>query len=132
MTLDDEQDKLAFRPEFAARVLDAAEALRRRRRLVLRWTGAAAAVLVLTAAAGLGMRPRLALQQPQAEAVPELIASMNALSAGPETRSEPLDFMFPDAEPLARFSDRYSRSGLGATRNDNVIFADEAEESDGD
>jgi hypothetical protein len=131
MVDDDADGEVAFRPDFAARVLAAAEA-RRRRRLLLRWAGAAAAVLVVTAA-GLGMRPSLAPQQrPQAAQVPELVESVNALSLGAETRTEPLDFMFPDAAPLARFSERYGRSGFGASVSDNVIFADEAEESDGD
>jgi hypothetical protein len=44
-------------------------------------------------------------------------------------QTEPLDYMFPEAAPLAQFADQYSGAVSGATAaRQNILFAGETEQ----
>ena len=93
-------------PDFAARVLDAADSLAARRR---RWrvTGASVVCVGIAATAvWFGQRP-----VPQS-AAPGRVPVFASVSSRPgnvriaaETSRNALSWMFPDAEPLARYAD---------------------------
>jgi hypothetical protein len=128
MMPEETQDEgLPFRPDFAARVLDRADDIVARRRST-RWTvgsGAVAAALVVFVM-------WRAQPSPDPEPVPQQIAGseMSTLYAARVAEMGPLDFLFPDAAPLARFSQRYAGSG-DATGDEAVLFPDAAAEIDG-
>jgi hypothetical protein len=123
MTPDRTHEELPFADGFAARVFETAGriAARRRRR---GWI-AVAAVLAAGAVAlraGTGTAPT-----PEA-AAPAILA---AAGPGPDAygraaATDPLDYMFPDAAPLARFSEQYASAYGGAAGND-APFAGDAE-----
>jgi hypothetical protein len=92
--------ELPFSPDFAARVLRAADAVTRRRR------AAAAAVFLLAGGVLAASLLRPASAPPRAWPDTDLeIAATDGLE------TEPVDYMFPDAAPLAQFSERYSDTG---------------------
>jgi hypothetical protein len=99
-------NELEFREDFTTRVFDAVDATRRRARV--RWA-AAGSVLVIVGAAAVFIQPR-APQAPRA--VPVAVASTAAAY-------EPVDYMFPDATALLRFSEAYS--GSAVPENEDIL-----------
>jgi hypothetical protein len=117
---------VAFRPDFAARVLDEADAIAGRRR-----RQGAAVAMAAVALAGLGLWG----MQPAREAAPRVsapatqVARNGELPAADETaQADPLQWMFPDAEPVAQFADTYTDAAMGgAEQRQQLLFADESE-----
>jgi hypothetical protein len=117
---------VAFRPDFAARVLDEVDAIARRQR----WQGTAVAMAAI-GVVGLGLWG----MQPAREAAPRIavpstqIASNRELPPADETaQSDPLQWMFPDTEPVAQFADVYADTAMGgAEQRQQLLFADESE-----
>ena len=103
--------ELFFSPDFAARVMTQANTIRKRRRAW--YLGVASAAL-----AGMGVTVSAVLVVPARLAAP---APSMSLAAGPEeridvpgdTRTDPLQVLFPDAVPVVRFADRYSEMAYG-------------------
>jgi len=129
MTGEKHDEALLFRPDFAARVLNAADTIAVRRRN-LRWTAAAAFTPVLAGAAFFA-----AWQMRAVTAASEGRVVLEVASAGPgalttfrSAQMGPLDFLFPDAGPLERFSDLYGESN-NTLENDAVFFPDAADDS---
>ena len=110
--------ELPFRPDFAERVLGAADAqIARRRRL--RQAGAAAAVLLIGGMVALGtLRPVSAPVSAQ-QAQIETTASLD-ITAIEEPQTEPVDYMFPDAGALNAFSESYSSAFSGSYYDDDT------------
>jgi hypothetical protein len=117
---------LPFSPDFAGRVLDEADRVAARRGNVMRLGGLAAAVAV-TGAFGLW-----SMIGARAPAPPSMIVANAQTMSGAvaeSARTEPMDYMFPEAAPLAEFADEYSGAVAGATTaRQNILFAGEAEE----
>jgi len=119
--------ELPFRSDFAARVLDEADIIAARRRRTRRTIAPMAAVAGIVAFAVWQMRPA-----EEAGPIPREVARADSGSM-PGLRSarmEPLDFLFPEAAPLARFSDRFSGSG-DAVEDDAVFFPEAEDDADG-
>ncbi|HTK79191.1 MAG TPA: hypothetical protein VL286_01995 [Rhizomicrobium sp.] len=122
------RDDLPFRRDFAARVLQEADRISARRRRVA-GAGVLAAVAAVTGAFAFGIWSMVTAREPMppmnspavANADAETIASLDS------AQTEPLDYMFPDAAPLAQFADRYSTAATGgATARQNILFAEDA------
>lgn len=121
--------ELPFRPDFAARVLAEADGFVARRR---KWKISGAAVGAIGA-----MLLGLWSVSPSRNTRPELTAS--AWQPGetgefgwPEEARfrDPLQWMFPDAQPVAQFADLYSNASNGGVRQrQQMLFADAAGES---
>jgi len=118
--------EVTFRPDFAARVLDEADALVRRRR----WQGAvgATAAVVLLGLGLWGLQPARETAPRIAAPVTQIVSNSELPSAGETAQSDPLQWMFPDAEPVAQFADTYADAATGgAEQRQQLLFADEAE-----
>jgi hypothetical protein len=114
-------EALRFRADFASRVLDEADRVAARRQRVLS-AGVLAAAVAVTGAAGLW-----SMLAPRATA-PVVTFAMNTQSASQAVAesalTEPLDYMFPEAAPLAQFTDDYSGGVIGrTTTRRNILFA---------
>jgi hypothetical protein len=116
--------ELPFSPDFAARVLEAADhAVARRERLA--HLGVLAAVVALTSA--FGIWSTLEPQAPQAEASFAIAANAQTLSGAfaQSAQTEPLNYMFPEATSLADLSDQYSNAmTAGVTARRNLLFGE--------
>ena len=115
---------LPFRPDFAARVLDKVDAIVVRRRRT-RGAFAAASVVVIAGLVAFSMWPAGPAPSSGSERIPRQVAG-NGLGENYFARSaqmEPLDYMFPDAAPLAQFLDQYGGSD-SAAEDDAVFFPD--------
>ena len=119
---------LQFRPDFAMRVLEAADRLVTRRRRVRRFAGAsvlcagiaAAAVWLNLSAAQQGASPG---RNPMFASTPLPYGQTGSPSAEQNTSADALSWFFPDAEPLARYAaeDAPDDSGNSA----GALFADD-------
>lgn len=122
--------ELHFSTDFASRVLNEADAIARRRR---RWRMSAlsvgAAGVALTLLWGL---PQFHTSTPVRVASASQIAASGALTWPDETGSaDPMQWMFPDAQPVAQFADGYSNSMIGnASQRQRILFADDADQED--
>ena len=118
-----------FRADFAARVVDQATRIVRRRRW-LAVTSSMAAVAVL--AAGL-WDMRVSRNLPRRPSMPATQTASAAEFNWPVEmeRPDPMQWMFPDARPVARFANRYFDSMLGgATRRQQMLFADDSDQGE--
>ena len=116
-----QEEDLPFRSDFAARVLNTADAIVARRRRT-RWAAASVAV-----AAGLAAYAMWPVQpEPGTGRIPQEIASLDVSPGSRISQMEPLDFLFPSAAPLARFSDDYT--GDGDVAEDDLVFFPDAED----
>jgi hypothetical protein len=118
-------EDLSFSPDFASRVLNEAGRIAARRRRVTR-----ASVLVATIAitGALGLWSVVGSRAPEPAGSPIVAENFgNASNAVAESaQTEPLDYMFPEAAPLAQFADQYSGAVSGATAaRQNILFAGE-------
>lgn len=105
-------EELEFRDDFTARVFQAADAVKRRRARV-RWAAAACMVAIAGVAAVSAQRrdaPRPVTHEPVALA---RVGSMR------DAQAEPIDYMFPEAQALIRFSNAYS--GNGVPENEGIL-----------
>ena len=125
--------ELRFSPGFAARVLEEADRIVARRRRVAH-TSVLVAVAATTGVVAfavwnmVGSRDSMPMLNPPAVANTD-IEAMASPEAG---QTEPLDYMFPDATPLAQFADRYSSAASGgAAARQNMLFAEETGEDNG-
>jgi len=118
------QAELPFSPDFAARVLEAADhAVAKRERLA--HLGVLAAVVALTSA--FGIWSTLEPQAPQAEASFAIAANAQTMSGAfaQSAQTEPLDYMFPGATSLAELSDQYATATTaGVTARRNILFGE--------
>ncbi len=136
MNTDERQDEgLPFRSDFAVRVLDAADAISARRRKIRASVAVSSAVSIAFLVA-FGVWRMSSAPSSGVGQIPKQVAGIG-LEDTPIARSAqmgPLDYMFPDAAPLARFSDQYG-GGENALEDDAVFFPDAmddaAEEVDG-
>jgi hypothetical protein len=118
-------DELHFSPDFATQVLAQAEAVAGRRRklrnagITVAATGAAIAVLwSIPSSREVSPRPAAVAQ----------IADADEFAFAGEGGSDPLQWMFPDARPVAQFADQYSTASTGgAEQRQRLLFADEAD-----
>jgi hypothetical protein len=124
-----ETEELPFRADFAARVLDAADAAVTRRRRYARGA-AVAALVVLAGAVTLGMRPGVSPNVPR-KIPAAAFARAGTPSLARDAQLEPLDYMFPDAASLARFFDNYA-DAYGGVASDSIVFSSDAENDAGE
>ena len=118
-----------FSPDFAQRVLAAADVVSERRRAwgmtVLAGAGAAAlAAVLLTLPATHAPAPSAAIPVAPVASIDEF-ASADAAGL-----RDPLQWMFPDAQPVARFAVQYSNATMGdAPQRQQMLFAEASDES---
>jgi hypothetical protein len=114
-------DELPFRSDFAARVLDKAEAITARRRRVRATIAVTSAVLLV----GLFMVGMWRMPQTPFPAghVPRQVAGIGSgeMTFAQSAQMEPLDYFFPEARSLSQFMDQYGGSD-SATEDDAVFF----------
>jgi hypothetical protein len=116
-------EALPFRADFASRVLAEADRVGVRRQRILS-AGVLGAAVVVTGAFGIW-----SMLAPRATA-PVVAFAMTTQSASQavaeSAQTEPLDYMFPEAAPLAQFTDDYSGGVIGRTTiRRNILFAGE-------
>ncbi|MGH6890141.1 MAG: hypothetical protein ACREHF_13265 [Rhizomicrobium sp.] len=116
--------ELFFSPDFAARVLGeadriAARGLRRRRLAGVAATAASLALLlwVFVPATGPDTHP--------AAGIPRFVDNGVQVSAAPNGEPDALGYLFPDAEPVARFAAQYADANDSAGELDLLADADE-------
>ncbi len=124
MTMDEMPcGELSFSPDFASRVLNEANRVALRRRRIVR-ASALSAAFAVTGAFGLWsvtgsrapMRVDPATVATSTDAEPVTLAQ--------SAQSEPLDYMFPEATPLAELADQYaSETAGGVTARRDMLFA---------
>jgi hypothetical protein len=133
MKSEDRCEAFPFSDDFAARVLLATDkAMARQRRIHVTTAAMVTSVLtILAVAAPWRGAPSIPSVRP---APSQVVASMepdaiSLTSTAGDTQTEPLDYMFPDAEPLSQFSSQYVNTT--AAEQDNDIFSDDTEEAGG-
>ena len=136
MIPDEKQDEgLPFRSDFAVRVLDAADAISARRSK-MRVAAVVSSAVVVAFLVTFGMWRMSSIPSSGVGRIPKQVAGIDLgdMSTVRSAQMGPLDYMFPDAAPLARFSDQYG-GGEDALEDDAVFFPDAtddaAEEVDG-
>jgi hypothetical protein len=122
-------DDVHLSRDFAARVLAQAGTISRRRR---QWwtagvTTATVAGAVIAALWGIPS-PRQFVQSPAAPVAQ--IPDADEFASANEAGTDPLQWMFPDAVPVAQFAGRYSAASAGGVeQRQQLLFADEMEGS---
>jgi hypothetical protein len=119
--------ELPFSPDFAARVITQADAVRRRRRAAGYATVTFLVASAVTAGVFLSVPVRNAAPAPvvASATIPRIEASPNALP------TDPLQFLFPDAQPVAQFANSYSAQIYGRQRQPGeLLFVDDIEDTD--
>lgn len=127
--------------DFAARVLDRADAIRARRRRMQIATAAAAGALLVALIAGPRVAPTPTREIPGAATASsgsgaDFLADFNAergsssgdftSASGRAEDADALTYLFPDAAPLARFADEYSGAAHGMEIEGESLSSDEA------
>jgi hypothetical protein len=122
-TEDTSREDVSFSPDFAGRVLEEADRIAARRERVLR----ASVLAVAFAATGVvGVWSVWRVPKPVTPTI--VAANTQTLSdaVAQSARTEPLDYMFPEATPLAEFADQYSGAATSATATrQDILFAGE-------
>ena len=117
--------ELVFSRDFAARVITQADAVRRRRRAAGYATVTFLVASAVTAGVFLSVPARNAAPAPVVAraTIPRIEASPNALP------TDPLQFLFPDAQPVAQFADDYSTANYGRERRaGEFLFTNDVEQ----
>ena len=117
--------------DFAARVLRRADNVIARRRHARRTMAAAALLAVASVAAFSGLRTSPASRAAPSISAPENLADVDAawMSASSDNENaDALDYLFPDATPVASFADQYA----AADYDDNADSDAQESEVDGD
>jgi hypothetical protein len=117
--------------DFAARVLRRADNVIARKRQARRAMAAAALLAVVSVAAFSGLRTSPASRATPSITAPENLADVDAawMSASSDNENaDALDYLFPDAAPLASFADQYAT----ASYDDNADGDAQESEVDGD
>jgi hypothetical protein len=119
---DPHEKELPFRADFAARVLQVADATVRRRQTI-RFAAATVAATVVVGILSVGIWQRSQSVVPGVR-IPRQIASIDTrdMSFSQVRQTSPLDFMFPEAASLAQFSEQYSDDDSGDTIEDDAVF----------
>ena len=119
-------ERLHFSPDFAERVLAQADTVARRRR-DWRTAGITVAASGLMVAALWSIPPsREAAPRPAVPAVQ--IADTEEFAFRSQAGSDPLQWMFPDAQPVAQFAAQYSTASTGgAEQRQRLLFAGETD-----
>jgi len=122
-------DDVHLSPDFAARVLAQAGTIARRRRQW--WTAgvtmATTAGVVIAALWGVPS-PRQFAPSPATPVTQ--IPDADEFASASEAGTEPLQWMFPDAEAVTQFADQYSTASAGGVdQRQQLLFADETEEA---
>jgi hypothetical protein len=122
---------LPFGPDFAGRVLNEAGRIAARRRRITRASVLAAAVAVTGA---FGLWRVVGSRAPKPAPIVAENSGYASDAVAQSAQTEPLDYMFPEATPLAQFADAYSGAVSGATAaRQNILFAGETgQDSDQD
>jgi len=115
-------------PDFATRVLAQAGTIARRRRQ-WRSAGVTMATVAVIIAVLWGV-PSSRHSTPGPAAPVSEIADADDVASASEAGTDPLQWMFPDAEPVVRFADQYSTASTGGVeQRQQLLFADETEGS---
>ena len=119
--------ELSFSPEFAARVITQADAIRRRRRAAGYGTFTVlVASVVVTAGVFLSAPERRVAPAPVV-----MSAGNPRIDISPRTATDPLQFLVPDAGPVAQFASTYSDRVYGRQREPGeLLFARDLEQTD--
>lgn len=129
MTQTNAGSELPFSADFSSRVLQQVDGIVRRRREHRMTAAALAAIAILSGAVVAGMWSVPRPQQPQVPVPVALAASdETGVAAGPS--SDPLAFLFPDAEPVARFADQYTAASAPVEERNAFALATPADESE--
>ncbi|HEY2445481.1 MAG TPA: hypothetical protein VGI20_07065 [Rhizomicrobium sp.] len=110
---------------FATRVLRKADveiARRRIRRIVAGSMGVLAIAVISTGAALFSTR----IAPPQGPVVAEA-SNLEGPAARADDRADPLDYLLPDAAPLAQFAVQYSDATDGAVAGDDILGEQDAD-----
>lgn len=121
--------ELQFHPDFATRVLDEADAVARRRH---NWRMAGVATAAAVAAVGLWTLQQSSAPVPNRASLHIPVTRADELaSARIEGQSDPLQWMFPDARPVAQFADTYSDAMTGdVARRQRQLFAEDVDQEE--
>ncbi|HEY1961506.1 MAG TPA: hypothetical protein VGG69_03725 [Rhizomicrobium sp.] len=125
MNLQYDRGELSFSPDFAARVITEADAIRRRRRVVGYSSLTLLVASAVTASVFLSEPARHAARAP-------VVASISnpRVDFSPNMPTNPLQFLFPDAAPVAKFADAYSTANYGRERRPGEFLFTEQDASD--
>ena len=120
--------EVQFRSGFAARVLMRADAVARRR-YGLRAAGVAVVSGMIVAAGVWSLQPLRHVTPTPAPVVQA--ANTSEFSWIDEAgQSDPMQWIFPDARPVAQFAEQYADMTMGgAQRRQQMLFADASDES---
>lgn len=105
---------------FATRVLRKADveiARRRNRRIVVGSVGVLAIAIISTGTALFSTR----MAPPPREAVVAEASNLEGPAARADDRTDPLDYLLPDAAPLAQFAVQYSDATDGVVAGDDIL-----------
>ena len=120
--------EFAFSPDFAMRVMTGADSIRRRRR----FAGYGTVTLLVASAVTAGVL----LTAPARHVAPApVIASVRTerMDVSVNRQTDPLQFLFPDAEPVVQFADDYWTANYGRERRaGEFLFTTEAEQDASD
>lgn len=121
--------ELRFHPDFAMRVLDEADTIVRRRH---NWRMAGVATAAVVAAFGLWtLQPSSGPAPDRASLHTPVTRTDELASARIEGQSDPLQWMFPDARPVAQFADTYSDAMTGdVARRQRQLFAEDIDQEE--
>ena len=109
--------ELSFSPDFAARVMTQADSIRRRRRLV----GYGTVTLLLASGVAAGVFLSAPARHPAPAPVMASVSSPT-IDVSPRAPTDPLQFLFPDAEPVVLFADSYSDRVYGREREPGELL----------
>jgi hypothetical protein len=126
MSTQTEHGELAFSRDFAGRIIARADAIRRRRRVAGLAGIASLAIAIGTAGIFLVAPAR------QPAPAPTLVATTNdVFEPSRNAKTDPLQFLFPDAAPVAQFADNYSEMAYGREQGaGELLFADDTKDTD--
>jgi hypothetical protein len=117
--------ELSFSADFAARIITEADAIRRRRRVA----GYGGLTLLVASVVTAGVL----FTAPGRHAAPApVVASISnpRVDFSPNLPTDPLQFLFPEAAPVAKFASSYSEQIYGRQRQPGeLLFADETQET---
>lgn len=118
--------RLHFSADFAARVVAKADAILRRRRRVAVAMSSFGALAILAASLWSIQVSRAPTAQPAPSGVQ--IVGARQFTWPESGQPDPMQWMFPDAQPVAQFASTYSESMMGGARQrQRLLLADDSD-----